>query len=134
MFEVGEMVFLKLHPYRQQSVFKRTHQKLASQFYGSYPMIQKIRVVACKLQLPTRACIHPVFHISLLKKFIGERTLSSTKLPPITDEGAIILEPQHILDTHWIKKGKKFEEEHLVQWKHLPAQEAIQQTHQSLLE
>jgi hypothetical protein len=49
MFEIGEMVFLKLHPYRQQSIFKHTLQKLASQFYGSYPMIQKIRVVAYNL-------------------------------------------------------------------------------------
>ena len=66
-------------------------------------MIQKIGAVAYKLQLPTGACIHPVFHISLLKKFIGERTLPSTELPPVTDEGAIILEPHHILDTRWIK-------------------------------
>ena len=92
-------------------------------------MIQKIGVVAYKLHLPTRACIHLVFSIFLLKKFIGERTLPSTELPPITDEGAIILESQHILDTCWIKRGKKFEEKHLVQWKHLPTEEATWETH-----
>ena len=41
-FEVGEMVFLKLHPYRQKSVFRCAHQKLANRFYGPYPVIQKL--------------------------------------------------------------------------------------------
>ena len=50
--------------------------------------------------------------------------MPSTELSHVTNEGAIILEPQHILDTHWIKWGKKFEKEHLVQWKHLPTEEA----------
>ena len=86
-------------------------------------------MVAYKLQLPTRARIHPVFRISLLKKFIGERILPSIELPPVIDEGAIILESQHILDTHWIKRGKKFEEKHLVKWKHLPTEEAMWETH-----
>ncbi|RVW88244.1 Transposon Tf2-11 polyprotein [Vitis vinifera] len=75
------------------------HQKLASRFYRPYPMIQKIGVVAYKLQLPEGAHIHPVFHVSLLKNFVGELAKPSQELPPVNDEGAVILEPQHILDT-----------------------------------
>ena len=62
-------------------------------------MIQKIRVVAYKLQLLTGARIHLKFHVSFLKKFIGEHTLSFTEFPPLTHEGAIVLKPQHILET-----------------------------------
>ena len=45
-------------------------------------------------------------------------------LPPFTDEGVIFLELQSILDSRWIKQGTRLIEESLVQWKHLPAEEA----------
>ena len=71
-FDVGEMEFLKLHPYRQQLIFKRAHQKLVGHFYEPYPIIQKIGMVAYKLQLSEGARIHPIFHVSLLKKIVGD--------------------------------------------------------------
>ncbi|KAL3597323.1 hypothetical protein D5086_008960 [Populus alba] len=37
----GDMVFLRLQPYRQSSAFKRAHQKLASKFFGPYPILQQ---------------------------------------------------------------------------------------------
>lgn len=46
--------------------------------------------------------------------------MPSNELPPVTN-GAVLL--QFILDTLWVKRGNKFEEEKLVQWKHLPTEE-----------
>ena len=46
------------------------------------------------------------------------------KLPSFTDEGLVILEPQTILNYHWIKQRTHLVEESLVKWKYLPAKEA----------
>ena len=118
------MVYLNMHPYRQSSVFKRAHQKLARQFFRSYQVIQKISHVAYKLQLPERDQIHPIFHASLLKKTVGDLPKSSTNLPPIDDEGMLELEPDSVVDTRWLKRGDSIIEQSLICWKKLPLKEA----------
>jgi hypothetical protein len=87
-------------------------------------VIQKIGAVAYKLQLPDGARIHSVFYVSLLKKYMGDSTMPLKELPPVTDDGVVILEPHQILDTRWVKQGNKFEEDSLVQWKHLLVKDA----------
>ena len=80
-FEVGDLVFLKLQPYRQQTMAIRRNLKLSAKFYGPFELEEKIGEVAYKLKLPPTARIHPVFHVSLLKKRIGPPQQVSTILP-----------------------------------------------------
>ena len=123
-FELGDLVLLKLHPYRQHTAFRRAHQKLASHFFGPYPVERRIGKVAYKLRLPEGVCIHPVFHVSLLKNYVGTEPGVTTDLPTVTEEGAVVLEPERIINTRWVKQSGKFIEESLVQWRRLPPEEA----------
>ena len=38
-FQVGDMVFLCLHPHKQSSLKLKGHQKLAPKFYGTYTVL-----------------------------------------------------------------------------------------------
>ena len=67
-FEVGDMVFLRLQPYKQVSLSSHSNRKLSPRFYGPYRVIQKIGQVVYKLELPIESKIHHVFHVSCLKK------------------------------------------------------------------
>lgn len=120
----GDMAFLKLQSHRQSSVFKRAHQKLDSKFFGPYQILYKVGVIAYKLQLPEGAQIHPVFHMSLLNKVVGDLPSNIIDLPPIDDDGVIILELDSIIDSRWLKSGGKFIEHSLIRWKWLPLEEA----------
>ena len=70
-FQEGDQVFLRLQPYKQTSLKDKGCQKLSPKFDGPYQVLQRIGEVAYKLALPPTAKIHPVFHVSCLKKVIG---------------------------------------------------------------
>lgn len=105
-------------------MFKRAYQKLASKFYGPYQIEEKIGMVAYKLKLPQGFRIHPVFHASLLKKNLGETIATSTELPPMAEDGDLIMEAEANIGHPLDKKGSKFVEESLIKWKRLPLDDA----------
>ncbi|KAI5443499.1 hypothetical protein KIW84_012224 [Lathyrus oleraceus] len=98
-FEVGEWVFLKLRPHRQQSVVKRINQKLDARFYGPFKVLQKIGEVAYKLELPTQSKIHPVFHVSLLKKVVGNYQVQGELPKELEVVGTDDIYPDKVLGT-----------------------------------
>jgi hypothetical protein len=73
-FEVGDWVFLRLQPYKHISLKQaKKDNKLSPKYYGPYRLLQKIGTMAYKLEFPTSSGVHPVFHVSCLKKVIGDK-------------------------------------------------------------
>jgi hypothetical protein len=99
-FEIGDWVFLRLQPYKQMSLKQaKKDNKLSPNYYGPYKVLQKIGTMAYKLELSASSRVHPVFHVSCLKKVIGDKIPVQTILPELDDEGKIILELESITDT-----------------------------------
>jgi hypothetical protein len=80
-FEVEDLVFLRLQPYRQSSLKKSGAEKLKPHFYRPYRVIRRVGEVAYELELPEGSKIHNTFHVSCLKKALGQQVIASTDLP-----------------------------------------------------
>ena len=78
--------------------------------------------MAYELELPQESKIHNVFHVSNLKKTLGQHI--APELPPLDDEGLLILIPEQIIQTRERKLRNRVIREYLVQWKELPPEDA----------
>ncbi|KAJ9547856.1 LOW QUALITY PROTEIN: hypothetical protein OSB04_020399 [Centaurea solstitialis] len=115
-FKVGEWVFLKLRPHRQQSVARRINQKLAPRYYGPFSVVAKIGRVSYKLQLPASSNVHPVFHISQLKRAVGDYRVE-VSLPEGLEIMEDVDEPEDLLAVREVVLGGKPTRQYLVKWK-----------------
>ncbi|WVZ80006.1 LOW QUALITY PROTEIN: hypothetical protein U9M48_027524 [Paspalum notatum var. saurae] len=116
-FQVGDWVFLKLQPYVQSSLAPRANQKLAFKFFGPYQILSRVGSVAYKLQLPASAAIHPVFHVSQLKRAVGSGFTASPVLPDPSFEWSI---PLQIIGRRTVTRGRDSVPQVLVQWSQMP--------------
>jgi hypothetical protein len=88
---------------------KKGIHKLLPKFYGPFEVLERVGKVAYKLNLPPGSLIHNVFHVSQLKKKLGPTMQMSPKLPLVSCEGRVKLEPVAILDRRVIKKDNAVE-------------------------
>ena len=95
-FQVGDLVFLRLQPCRQISVRSRRPQKLSPLFFGPYTVLQRVGQVAYKLDLLSEARIHPIFHVSHLKRKLGATGQVQHQI--LTDSIEQIHTPEAILE------------------------------------
>ena len=90
---------------------------LAPKFYGPYQILQCIGAVAYKLALPASSKIHPVFHVSCLKKVVGPNCQVQSTLPEVIEEGSIWFQLVAILQTKECQPCHRIIKDVLVQWK-----------------
>jgi hypothetical protein len=114
-FTVGDFVYLKLHPYIQSSLARRNNKKLAFKFFGPFKIINKIGAVMYKLLLPESSSIHPVFHVSQLKKVVSADHQVIPHIPELSANQV----PVAILQRRLNADSKTSEV--LVQWSGMPA-------------
>lgn len=84
-------------------------------------MIAKVGEVAYKLQLPATARVHPVFHVSLLKRSIKPGVVAAGLPPGLEVADVYPLEPEAILAS---REGKSKALEWLILWKSRPVEDA----------
>eukprot|EP00253_Pinus_taeda_P004594 PITA_04594 len=99
-------------------------KKLKPHFYGPYKVIHKIGQVAYELELPQGSKIHNVFHVSCLKKALGQQVTVTDELPPMEDEGHLVLQLEAIIDTRERQLQSRMVWEFLVRWKNLSDEDA----------
>ncbi|WMV25446.1 hypothetical protein MTR67_018831 [Solanum verrucosum] len=73
-FQIDDWFFLKVSPMKRVMRFGKKG-KLNPRYVGPYKILKRAGKVAYELELPSElAAVNPVFHISLLKKCVGDPT------------------------------------------------------------
>jgi hypothetical protein len=118
------MVYIKMAPYRMAAFGIRQSIKLSSKYYGPFRVLEKIGNLAYKLQLPAGVKIHPVFHVSQLKKHLGSHAIPQSGLPLIGDDGQIKTEPIQVLETRSLPRAKVLVTQWLIEWANLAPEDS----------
>nr|GEW20098.1 reverse transcriptase domain-containing protein [Tanacetum cinerariifolium] len=98
-FEVGDMVMLKVLPWKGVIHFRK-HGKLSPLYIGPFKTIERIGPVAYKLELPEKLHgIHNTFLVSNLKKCLADENLViPLEEIQLDDKLHFIKEPVEIID------------------------------------
>ncbi|XP_044478762.1 uncharacterized protein LOC123205787 [Mangifera indica] len=110
-FKIGDQVYVKLQPYRQVTMHSG-NQKFQPRYFSPFTILDKVGAVAYRLQLPTDAAIHDVFHVSLLRPAYSRVVVSPTLPPQFTPQRW----PQCILDRKMVRRRNIPAVKLLIQW------------------
>jgi hypothetical protein len=99
-------------------------KKLKSQFYEPYRVTRRVGEVAYEMELTEGSKIHSVFHVSCRKKELGQHITTSTQLPPLDEEGKLVLVLEEVLEVQERKLQNRVIREYLVKWREFPVEDA----------
>lgn len=125
---MDDQVFLRLQPYKQMFIKVHSYMKLSPRFFGPYKMLERNGQVVYP-DLSASSKIHPVFHVSCLRKKLGEHDLMQHHLPDISFTSEVETQSQAILDRRVVQHHKY--PEVLVQWASLSIKDATWESYRS---
>jgi hypothetical protein len=80
--------------------------------------------VAYELELPEGSKIHIIFHVSCLKKVVGQQINILEELPPLDEEAQLELVPKEVLEQREHRLRSRVIRECFVRWRGLPMEDA----------
>ena len=96
--------------------------KLSPRNCGPFRVIKRVGNVAYKLELPETLQVHPVFHVSRLRKRLhdGDNVVDTGVLVEYIEPPVEPHEPEKILDHHELRTRHHIRKQVLVKWKDRP--------------
>ena len=130
-FAVGDRVLLSTQHLKLVGERKRA-RKLTERYIGPYRVKRVVNANAYELELPASLRIHPVINISHLKEYrdgvqaFPDRPVRLTRPEPeaLDDNGAPEWLVDRLLDHRKVKRGARYVDQYLVEWKGYPISEA----------
>ena len=117
---------VKLRPHHQVSALETTHLKLTKRYYGPFEVQERLGKVAYRLKLPAHSRIHLVFHVSLLKAFVGDpKAAHADPLPVMGTEEEATNTPLTVIDYKLVPADNGPRRMVLVQWPGSSRQDAL---------
>lgn len=112
-FGIDDMVFLKIRPYRQTSLRKKRNEKLSPKYFGPFKIIEKLELLAT-------ISVYPIFHVSQLKKALGDHAKMNPLVPSVENH-EWLTQPEEV---YGYRKNLAIEKQKvLISWKGLPPHE-----------
>ncbi|KAL0421331.1 UNVERIFIED_CONTAM: hypothetical protein Slati_3156000 [Sesamum latifolium] len=115
--KVMQLLKENLHQAQQRMKLYADKKRTEREFQVGDEVLERIGKVAYILALPPSSKIHPVFHVSLLKKKIGSKYFPSVSLPDFEDE-VFKVYPATILARRLIPRNNVGVPQVLIQWSH----------------
>lgn len=81
---------------------------MSMKYFGPLRVLQCIGSMAYRLELLEDLCIHPIFHVSILKKFVSSSTIDEIlPLPLVTLETGPLIQPKFFLRDHIVLRHNR---------------------------
>ncbi|XP_052113917.1 uncharacterized protein LOC110278045 [Arachis duranensis] len=124
-FSVGDQVFLRVSPMKGVMRFGK-RGKLSPRYIGPFEILDRIGAVAYRLALPPElSMIHPVFHVSMLRKYLPDPShVLAPQAIELQEDLSFEEEPVAIVDRQVKKLRSKEIASVKVVWKNHSVEEA----------